>query len=334
MPELRQNILTKEWVIIATERSKRPNVFIENASGSLTENQPEFDEHCPFCPGNEELDLEIACYPSTGPWLTRVVQNKYPALAEEGIPIRSFDGVHRQIAGVGHHEVVVEHTRHNNTMALMRPNEIQLVLETFQRRGREISQDPRIEHITYFKNHGERAGASLRHPHCQIIALPVVPNSVRRRADESRRFFDDMGSCIICTMLEDELSSRHRLVVESEYFAAFVLYAALSPFHMWIVPRHHCSDFLDTQQVELADLSTILKNVLSRIYTGLNDPPYNMILRTAPVREARSLYLHWYISLVPRVSRMAGFEMGSGMHINSCLPETCADFLRHCDPIP
>ncbi len=328
MPELRQNMATKEWVIIASERSKRPNVFAETQNRVRTEDRDEHVGRCPFCPGNEELDLEVERFPTDGPWKTRVVRNKFPAVAEEGLPTRTLFGVHRCITAVGYHDVVVEHPKHNTTLALITPDDVRVVLETFQRRGREIARDPRVEHITYFKNHGERAGASLQHPHSQIISLPVVPNGVRRRIEESRRFYEDTGECVICTMLADELSCRERLVVESEHFAVFVLYAALSPFHMWIVPRQHCGNFLDVSHHELADLAGVLRNVLRRVYIGLNDPDYNMIIRTGPVKEAGNIHLHWYISLVLRVSRLAGFEMGSGIHINPCPPEQCAGFLR------
>lgn len=330
MPELRQNIMTKEWVIISSERARRPNAFAESESRLLTEEYPEHDEKCPFCPGNEELDLEVDRMPIEGPWQTRVVRNKFPALNEVGEPSRINDGVHRRIQGIGYHDIVVEHPQHNKTLALMTTDEIQTVLETFQRRGKEIAKDPRIEHITYFKNHGARAGASLQHPHSQIIALPVVPSSVRRRTEESRRYFDDYGKDVLQTILEDEVASGERLIVESDHFAAFVLYAALSPFHIWITPKMPRDSFLQAEHHELRDLAGVVQDILYRIYAGLRDPDYNMIIRTNPVKEAGSNHFHWYISMVLRVSRMAGFEMGSGMHINTLPPEEAAMFLRNC----
>jgi UDPglucose--hexose-1-phosphate uridylyltransferase len=334
MPELRQNIVTKEWVIIASERAKRPNAFVEPEHSLFTHEHEAHDPNCPFCPGNEEVDLEVDRMPKDGAWQTRTVRNKFPALAEVGELKRTNEGVRRRIAGVGYHDVVVEHPHHNMTIAMMKVDEIQLVLEAFQRRGKEIIKDPRIEHITYFKNHGVRAGASLLHPHSQIIALPVVPSNVRRRVEESRRYFDDMGDDVFRKMLEDELASGERMVVESDHFAVFVLYAALSPFHIWIVPKQQRDSFLDIEFHELRDLAGVLRNVLHRIYRGLHDPSYNMIIRSGPVKETSNLFFHWYISLVPRVNRMAGFEMGSGMHINSLKPEDAADFLRSCPAPP
>jgi UDPglucose--hexose-1-phosphate uridylyltransferase len=328
MAELRQNLVTKEWVIISTERAKRPHAYIEAANRVITETQALYEPNCPFCPGNEELDLGIEQYPPEGSWQTRVVYNKYPALSQDVEMTRTFDGVYRRISGVGHHEVVVESPRHNTTLALMKPEEIEILLRTFYNRGWSIRKDSRIEQIIYFKNHGERAGASLKHPHSQIVALPVVPNNIRDRIDQARRYFDDTGNCAYCVMLENELESKERLVAISEHFVAFVLYAAPSPFSIWIVPRKHTVSFLYSQPEELADLAHILRDVLRRLYIGLRDPAYNLIIRTAPVKEISNDFLNWYISIIPRLSRTAGFELGSGIYINPTIPEESAAFLR------
>lgn len=329
MAELRQNMVTKEWVIISDDRAKRPDEYVELHKQTTTETQVFYDPHCPFCPGNEELDLEIERFPAEGPWQTRVVYNRYPALNKDVKLSRTFSGVHRRISGVGHHEIVVESTRHNTTLALMKPQEIKLVLETFYNRGWGIRKDPRIEQVIYFKNHGEHAGASLKHPHSQIVGLPVVPNNIRHRLDAARRFFDDNGECAYCTMLQDELNSRERLVTVSNHFVAFVLYAAPSPFHIWIIPRNHSVSFLYSQSDELDDLAHLLRDVLRRLYIGLRDPAYNLIIRTAPVKEISNDYLHWYITIVPRLSRTAGFELGSGIFINPAIPEDSAAFLQN-----
>ncbi len=328
MTELRQNMATKEWVIIADERAKRPDDYIESHTHVTTEMQEPFDPNCPFCPGNEERDLEVEVMPANGPWQTRVVYNKYPALSREGELARTFDGVHRRIAGVGHHEIVVEHPRHNTTLALMTSEEIKYVLETFYSRGWSIRKDSRIEQIIYFKNHRERAGASLKHPHSQIIGLPVVPTDIRHRIEEARRYFDDFGECVFCVMMRDELQKKVRLVTENSHFVAFVLYAAPSPFHVWVLPRQHSVSFLYSQPDEIAALADILRIVSRKLYIGLNDPAYNLIIRSAPVKEISNDYLHWYVTIIPRLSRTAGFEMGSGMFINPALPEESAAFLR------
>jgi len=329
MSELRQNIATKEWVIIATERAKRPNTYAESSEHSPTADRDPYDPNCPFCPGNEELDLEVERIPTSGtPWQVRAVLNRYPALHQDKMLARTFDGVQRWLTGVGHHEVVAEHPVHNTTLALMNPAEVALVLEMFYNRGWGIQNDSRVEQIIYFKNHGERAGASLMHPHNQIVGLPVVPNNIRQRIEEARRYFDDTGDCVYCMMMNDEVNRQERLIVTSEYFVAFVLFASPSPFHIWIIPRRHGVSFLYTDREDRADLARVLRDVTRRLYIGLRDPAYNLVIRSAPVKELNSDYLHWYIEVIPRLSRVAGFELGSGISINPTLPKECARFLR------
>jgi UDPglucose--hexose-1-phosphate uridylyltransferase len=236
--------------------------------------------------------------------------------------------VHRALTGVGHHEVIVEHQQHNTTWALMTPEEIRHVLEAFYRRGWSTREDSRMEQIIYFKNHGLRSGASLKHPLSQIIALPVVPYHIRHRIEEARRYFDDNGACVFCVMLQEELKKGERIVVSNEHFVAFVLYAALSPFHIWLLPREHSVSFSYIQPQTLEALAQILHKLLARLYFGLHDPSYNLIIHSSPIKEISNNYMHWYVSLVPRVSHVAGFEMGSGIFINPSLPEESAEFLR------
>jgi UDPglucose--hexose-1-phosphate uridylyltransferase len=327
MLEIRQNIATREWVIISTERARRPEEFAQEDTGKQTR-LPALAPDCPFCPGNEELDLERLRLPADGTWSLRVVQNRYPALREEGEHVRYDDGVHLAISGVGYHEVIVESRLHNTCTALESVEDIERTLSAFKLRSMVIREDPRIEQIIYFKNHGPAAGTSLSHPHAQLLALPVVPYSIRSRVEAARRYFDDHGICVICRMREQEEREQIRIVSQSEHFSAFIPYAAFSPFHLWIVPRHHRASFLGTSAEELQDLSHILREVLRKIYFGLNDPDFNYIIRSAPEHEHRPAYLHWYVSVIPRVTRTAGFELGSGMFINTTLPEESARFLR------
>ncbi|HIC87953.1 MAG TPA: galactose-1-phosphate uridylyltransferase [Anaerolineae bacterium] len=328
MSEIRQNLVTKEWVIIATERAHRPEEFV-HATRPLTETRPVWEPGCPFCPGNEEgTPAELLRLPPTGPWQIRVVLNKYPALKYDAELIRHSDGIYRSITGAGHHEIIIESPRHNTTIALQAPAETTLALHASRSRGRFFAKDPRVEQIIFFKNHGPRAGTSLVHPHAQVIALPIVPHSLRTRAEEARRYFDDTGECALCRMYQDELHDKVRLVAENQGFVAFILYAAFSPFPLWIVPRRHEPSFLNATDQELEDLADIMYTVLRKLYIGLKDPDYNYVIRSAPLHDPGLGYLHWYVSIIPRVSRSAGFELGSGMFINTSLPEESAAFLR------
>ena len=328
MSQIRQNIATKEWVIIATERAQRPHVFAQPKE-TLTGDRPEQDRACPFCPGNEEPPpIEQFRIPSDGPWEARVVTNKYPALQQNGNAERHFDGIYRWLPGTGYHEVIVESRRHNTCLALARRDEAERTLNLMLNRGTFFASDTRIEHVIYFENHGRQAGTSLDHPHAQIVGLPMVPYNVRSRIEEARRYFDDTGHCVYCQMLADEEKSQERLLHVNEHCVAFIPYAAFSPFHTWIIPRRHTANFLEVTAAEIAGIAEALQTVMLRVYRGLRDPDYNIVLRTGPLRDVGREYVHWYITIIPRVTQAAGFEMGSGMFINTALPEESAAFLR------
>jgi UDPglucose--hexose-1-phosphate uridylyltransferase len=332
MPEIRQNIATKEWVIIATERARRSDEFRQSGR-ELTQDRPPWDAKCPFCPGNEEpAQTEQMRIPAEGPWQLRAVLNKFPALALDGERQRHFAGINRWLSGVGRHEVIIETPLHNTCPALETPEEVARTMWAFQARGADFSQDARIEQVVYFKNHGPLAGTSMAHAHAQIVGLPMVPSHIRSRAEEARRYFDDSGDCVYCVMLNGELADAKRIIASNEHFVAFIPYAAFSPFHTWILPRRHCAGFLSASQSEVAALGHILRDVLRRLYIGLRDPDYNYVIRSGPIGDPGYEYMHWYLTIIPHVTKAAGFEMGSGMFINTALPEESAAFLRETDP--
>ena len=330
MSELRQNLATKEWVIIASERARRPHEFVEPGRLMCGEG-PTWEANCPFCPGNEEIDLEVARFPNGTPWQVRIVGNRYPALTHAANLEREYSGLVRRITGVGYHEVIVESPVHNTCAALESETSLASVFQAFIDRAWEVQNDPRIEYILFFKNHGRQAGASLRHPHAQMMALPMVPSEVRVRADTARTHFDEVGRCAFCEMLEQERIDGHRIVLESEHFVVFSPYAAFAPFHLWVVPKVHSASFLHAMPDEVADLGAVMRTILRKLYVGLNNPDLNYVIRSAPVRDLGAPYLHWYITIVPRISLAAGFEMGSGIYINPSLPEECARFLSGVD---
>jgi len=330
MNELRQNLVTKRWVIIASERAKRPYELASRTDYD-PRSLPAWDANCPFCPGNEELDLEVARWPEVGPWQVRVVRNRYPAVQEDGEFLYNDDGVHRALSAVGFHEILVETPRHNTCQALDPVDDFIRVLSVFRQRGRAVAQDERIEQIIYFKNHGPQAGASLPHPHAQLIALPIVPGDIRSRNDAARLYYEEHGRCAMCVMLERELVDGVRVIADGEHFTAFVLFAASSPFHIWIAPHRHDSHFTNITQAELDDLGAVFHRVLRKLYVGVNNPDFNYIIRSAPVNQGTNGYLHWYVTIVPRVTRSAGFELGADMFINPTIPEESAAFLRTVD---
>ncbi len=327
MPELRHNVLTREWVIIATERAKRPDEFIR-ANGARKE-LPSFDPKCPFCPGNEAMTPPATLViPDDGAWKVRVTPNKFAALSYAGERQRSFEGIRRTMTGVGIHEVIIESPDHSLTTALLEDRQAETLLDTYLDRFNFASSDPRVEQVTIFKNHGAAAGTSLEHPHSQIIGAPVITSQLRDRLINALRHFDEYGECIFCRVLNLELREQTRLVMETEHFVAFVQFATLTPFSMLIMPRRHMACFSEISDAEAVDLAHILRRTLAKLYHGLNDPDFNYTIRTAPRESCGVKYFHWYVSIIPRLTRVAGFELGSGMFINTSLPEENAAFLR------
>lgn len=326
MPELRLNLVTREWVIIATERAKRPTDFMRQETRRIP---PPYLESCPFCPGNEHrTPEELFRLPLDGTWKVRVVANKYPAVSREGERKRAINGTRRWVAGVGLHDIIIESPEHDTNPALMELSDLEEVVRIYRDRFVEAHLDPRVEHAIIFRNHGPGAGTSIEHPHSQLIAIPVVPVQYRDRIQAAMQYFDSTGECLFCDTIRMEQEAGSRVVIETEHFLTFVPYAALSPFHVWIFPKRHSASLADITDEEIKAAAFHIKGLLSRFYTGLENPDYNLVIRSSRPRDVGNEFSHWYMSVVPRVSKVAGFEMGSGMYINSSLPEESAEFLR------
>ena len=326
MSELRLNLITREWVIIPTERAKRPEEFRKIKD---KKNLPEYLDTCPFCPGNEQrTPEEIMRVPRDGSWKIRVTPNKFSVLSPEVKRERKNEGRRHLITGFGKHEVIIESPVHNMFISSMTVDDIADLIRTYRERFDAIYQAAGIEHVIIFKNNGEGAGTSLLHPHSQIIGTPVTPLQVRHRIEEGMRYFDNTGRCLMCACLNDEISDGRRIVMDTPHFVTFVPFAALSPFHTWIFPKRHCATFGSINEEEITDLASHLKTILRKFYVGLEDPDFNYIIRSENPKECASEYFHWYISIVPRLTQTAGFELGSGMYINTSIPEESAEFLR------
>ena len=327
MSELRANIVSGDWVIISSERAKRPADF-KKVKGPK-EIIPQRLKECPFCVGNEassgEETFRIGDAKS---WQVRSIYNKFPALSPKTSLSRHTGGIYNLITGFGFHEVMVEHPRHDLTISLMSDTDVENIIKAYRQRYLSLEGQKGIDAVVIFKNQGAQAGASLIHPHSQVIATPIVPPQLRHRMEHAAQYFDAEGKCILCTMLNEELSGKKRIVLETENFVSFIPFASAAPFIIWIVPRRHMSSFGAIDDTELKDLARNLKTVLGKLYRSLDNPDFNYTIRSVPVREKGVEYFHWYISIVPRIANPAGFELGSGIFINASIPEECAEFLR------
>jgi UDPglucose--hexose-1-phosphate uridylyltransferase len=266
--------------------------------------------------------------PANGSWLVRCVPNKFSALSPEGELSWKTEGLRISMNGVGLHDVIVDSPRHDLCIALMPEENVKNLIRTYHSRFTSFHEDPRVEQVIIFKNHGPAAGTSLEHPHSQIVGMPIVPVQIRYRSEEARRFYMDHGSCLLCRTLAEELSDASRVIVDSKNFTAFIPYASLSPFHIWIFPKRHSGCFGDTTPEELDELAVVLKTVLYKLYKGIGNPDFNFSIRTAPPTNSSSRHLHWYVAIIPRLTKTAGFELGTGMRINPSVPEVNAKFLR------
>jgi len=329
MNEIRQNKATGQWVIIAPGRGKRPRDH--KRTGGEERLLPEREEGCPFCPGNEGMLPSViseSASPTGHGWQIRVVPNKFPALSPDAETGRYDRGIYLAMPGYGRHEVIIESPFHNRQIPDFSPKAVDLLIETYHRRYLDLTREHRNMMVLIFRNHGQRAGTSLVHPHSQIIVTGMVPRYLRWREDEARRYFDEWGRCVYCDILKFELGERKRLVLENESYAVFVPFAAEVPFETWIVPKEHHASFGSISEESKNGLSEALRLILGRFSEKLGNPDYNYIVNTSPHYDSKQPQLHWYLQIRPRLTTRAGFEIGSGISINPSLPEEDAAELR------
>lgn len=328
MPELRKDPITGRWVIIATDRVRRPSDFSRE---SVIVHGGRF---CPFCPGNElKTPPEVLAYrpgggSNTSGWSVRVVPNKFPVLRVEGNLERHGEGMYDKMDGLGAHEVIIETPDHNATFATLPEKHIESVLWAFRDRTLDLKRDIRFKYILFFKNHGEPAGATLEHSHSQLIALPVVPRQVQEEIDGSKRYYDFKERCVYCDMIRQDAESGTRVVLETEQFLAICPYAPRFPFETWILPRKHSSHFEMSDAPLLENLAWVLRTLFRKIDRVLERPPFNFILHTSPLHEPGMAHYHWHLEVIPKLTKVAGFEWGTGFYLNPTPPEEAARFLR------
>ncbi|MCM8765920.1 MAG: galactose-1-phosphate uridylyltransferase [Candidatus Omnitrophica bacterium] len=328
MAELRRDPITGRWVIVGNDKEIRPEDF-------EVESHEKGKGICPFCPGNEAMTPpEIIAHregqtaPNTPGWLTRVVPNKFPALQIEGSLNKRGIGVYDLSNGIGAHEVIIENPDHNREIADLYDHEVERIVWCYRNRSIDLRGDKRFKYILIFKNYGKSAGASLEHPHSQLIALPVIPKRVQEELRGSQRYFEYRERCVFCDMVKQELQDGKRIVAENKHFVAFTPFVSCFPFEFWIIPKEHESDFSYLQREEAVSFASILREMLKRVKVILRDPSFNFIIHTSPLEEMEKEDYHWHLEFMPKLTRLAGFEWGTGFYINPMRPSLAARYLR------
>lgn len=338
--ELRKDHVSGRWVIIASERSKRPDDF---RPAQAEREPPPASRFCPFCGGNEsKTPPEIfavrdnGALPDAPGWRVRVVSNKFPALTRGSAPAKKTRGIFEFMEGIGVHEVVIESPDHGVEMGDLPVDHLKDVLWTYRQRLSSIEAEAQYKYIQLFKNKGREAGASLSHPHSQIVALPIIPKRVKEEMYIADRFYDRWGECIFCRTLAEERAAGERLIQANTHFATLAPFASRFPFEMRILPLRHEPRFSGIRDDELTGLAEILKIALMKLKTVVSDPPYNLVLHHSPYPDkARRTWpgieriYHWYLEILPVLTHVAGFEWGTGYYINPVPPEDAAAFLRN-----
>lgn len=329
MPELRRDPVTGRWVIIATDRAKRPTDFVRQTvviRGAA---------NCPFCEGHEfKTPPEVLSYRSNGTgkdepgWSLRVVPNKFPALRVEGELSRQGDGMYDRMNGIGAHEVLIETPHHALSLGDLTDKQVEDLFWAFRDRITDLSKDRRLRYIILFKNHGEVAGASLEHTHSQLIALPVVPKRAQEEIEGARRYYEFKERCVWCDVVHQEIESGTRVILEDDEMIAIAPYASRFPFEVWMLPRNHASHFEHSAIATIQSLGAMTRLLVRKMEKVLEQPAYNLMVHTAPVQEPAMRHFHWHIEVIPRLTKVAGFEWGTGFYINPTPPEEAAAFLR------
>ncbi len=329
MSELRKDPVTGRWVIISTERRKRPTDFRLESVHMLP------DGSCPFCEGHEEMTpRELLAYgrngggPNTPGWTVRVIPNQFPVLRVEGVLDRQGEGLFDKMNGIGAHEVIIESPTHGETLASMDQYAVEQVLWACRERVQDLKRDQRFRYMIIFKNHGAAAGASLDHSHTQLIALPIVPREVRDEVDGSRSYYQTKERCVFCDILRQEATDGRRLIAENADMVALAPYAPRFPFETWILPKRHQALFEEAPRHEYASLARLLGDILRRMNKALQLPPYNLLIHSAPVVEPAGEYYHWHVEIIPKLTKVAGFEWATGFYLNPTSPEEAAQVLR------
>lgn len=329
MSELRKDPIVGRWVIISTERGKRPSDW-------ANEQKIKGGGFCPFCPGNEDKTPPeiIAVRPQSDQhdvpgWDIRVVPNKFPALKIEGELTRKGEGNYDMINGIGAHEVVIESPNHADDLVDLSIDHLYQVLILFRNRTLDLKSDVRFKYVLIFKNHGLAAGASLEHTHSQLIATPIIPKRVTEELEGSRHFYNLKERCVFCDIIREEMKAEKRLVSSFSSYLTIEPFAPRFPFETWILPKQHFSHFETMPDEMYFELAQVFQDTLIRLNQVLGYPPYNFMIHSSPLQESQLLEYHWHIEIIPKLTKVAGFEWGSGFYINPTPPENAASQLKN-----
>lgn len=324
MPQLRQNIITGEWVVIAPERAKRPSDFI---SSSVARQQKK--EDCPFCVGGEAYKHR---YPEFETKDIYVIPNKYPAFVEDEsrVSSRSYkieDNHYRVRPAVGGHDVVVIKD-HDLDLHEFDQKTWASLFKMFELRYEHYDKDHFSNYVMPIYNHGPQSGASIEHPHAQIFASPNIPNTIANEVHHTQSYFERSGVCAFCDLMAHEKKEKIRVIGENRDFIAFTLFAARFPFETWILPKKHKSCFENITRDEISSLAKLCNDVFGKIGHVLNNPPLNFFIHSSPTMFEENVYYHWHLEIGPRLATYGGYELGSGVVIDVVSPEKAALYLK------
>lgn len=332
--ELRQDVITEKWIVIATGRAKRPDVFAKDREKPRI--LPRYKDDCPFCNlSRYPQEPDVLRLPnSADTWQVHIFGNKYPAFRPQD-EFRSWStGPHRAVEAVGYHEILAPRY-HNQCDGIIGIETLALEIEALVLRYRQLRLKQSVNYIQIIKNHGPEAGGSIDHPHHQIFTVPVLPSDISDLLYGAQRYAEHHGRKAFRIILDFERRERVRVVWENEHFTAFCPYASRVPFETWIMPRKPNPYFDSIGPVERQALAEIMREILGRLYTGLHDPPYNYYIHSAPCDDTGFVCkiksfpnFRWHVAILPRLSKFGGFELGTGLEINTVAPEEAAAFLR------
>lgn len=324
--ELRQDLVTGDWVVIATGRAKRPEEFASARRATIEENP---DQPCFFCyPEETGQEKDVLLYErANGEWSLRVFPNKYPAFTRGRVPKHSEEGPYFSMDGTGYHELIVTRD-HRKQISQLNVLEVAEIIDAYQERYIDLMNKKSVNYIEIFHNHGKEAGASIAHPHSQLMAIPVISPYVQSELDGAENYYKSNKKCAYCSMVEWESENKKRVVFENDDFLAFCPFSSRAAFEVWVLPKKHKPYFERTSDKEKLSLAEALQTAVGKIYKALEDPAYNFYIHTSPCDGKDYPHFHWHIEILPHTSNWAGFELSTGIEISTIQPEAAAEYLR------